>query len=168
MGRSRRAILRGMWRPAAPEDDGAIIALAQALYVEDPASAPVPREHHARTLEALRREATRGLAVVLELERRVCGYALLVSYWSNELGGEICTIDELYVAPPHRSRGHGAALVASLGEEGGPWPGRPVALELEVTPDNARARALYERLGFRVKRNATLRKKLVVQGAVQR
>jgi ribosomal protein S18 acetylase RimI-like enzyme len=33
-------------------------------------------------------------------------------------------------------------------ETGGLWPGFLVALALGVTPDNWRARRLYERLGF--------------------
>jgi hypothetical protein len=37
------------------------------------------------------------------------------------------------------------------------WPERPVALELEVSPANTRARALYDRLGFVTKHNTTLR-----------
>jgi hypothetical protein len=37
------------------------------------------------------------------------------------------------------------------------WPELPVALELEVSPANVRARALYDRLGFVTKHNTTLR-----------
>jgi ribosomal protein S18 acetylase RimI-like enzyme len=149
-----------MWRPARPEDDDAISALCARLYEEDPASDPVPRGQPARTLEVLRREPTRGLALVLELDRAVEGYALLISFWSNELGGEICTLDEIYVSAASRGRGHASHLVLALAKGEGPWPRRPVALELEVSEKNVRARALYERLGFVPRRNATLRRKL--------
>ncbi|MBZ0116069.1 MAG: GNAT family N-acetyltransferase [Sandaracinaceae bacterium] len=149
-----------MWRATTLTDDEAIVALCRALYEEDPAPHPVPVEHLRRTLEVLRGEPVRGRAVVLEANGEVCGYAILISYWSNELGGEICTIDELYVAPSVRGRGHGGALIEALARGEGPWRGRPVALELEVSPDNVRARALYERLGFGLKRNATFRRRL--------
>ena len=148
-----------MWRDSRPEDDEAIVALCRALYEEDPASKPVPESHHRRTLAVLRASPVRGRAVVLE-EGGVIGYAILAACWSNELGGEVLIIDELYVVPERRSRGHARALIESLRRGEGPWPGTPVALELEVTPDNARARALYERLGFKVKRNAVLRARL--------
>jgi ribosomal protein S18 acetylase RimI-like enzyme len=148
-----------MWRDSRPEDDEAIVALCRALYEEDPASKPVPDSHHRRTLAMLRASPVRGRAVVLE-EGGVIGYAILAACWSNELGGEVLILDELYVAPQHRSRGHARALIEALMRGEGPWPGKPVALELEVTPDNARARALYERLGFKVKRNAVLRARL--------
>ncbi len=148
-----------MWRAAAEEEDDAIIELCVALYEEDPASEPVPREHHVRTLSRLRAETVRGRVSVLEIDSALCGYAILISYWSNELGGEICTIDEVYVIASQRNRGHTSALIESIARGDGPWPSRPVALELEVTPDNARARALYERLGFAQKRNTTMRMK---------
>ena len=133
-----------MWRDSRPEDDEAIVALCRALYEEDPASKPVPESHHRRTLAVLRASPVRGRAVVLE-EGGVIGYAILAACWSNELGGEVLIIDELYVVPEHRSFGHARALIEALMRGEGPWPGKPVALELEVTPDNARARALYDR-----------------------
>jgi ribosomal protein S18 acetylase RimI-like enzyme len=150
-----------MWRAATPGDDDAVVALSLALYVEDPATDPVPAEHTRRTLEALRAQPARGQVVVLAGTGggAVCGFALLVSVWSNELGGEVCTIDELYVAPSARGGGHGSALLEALARAAPPCPPDAVALALEVTPDNGRARALYERLGFRGK-NLHLRRRL--------
>lgn len=146
------------WRPARPGDDPAIVTRCLALYREDPAGAPVPERHIVATLARLRAEPARGRAVVLELAGAVRGYALLISFWSTELGGEVCTIDELFVDPEARSSGQASALVRALmAADQGLWPGRPVALELEVTPGNTRARALYERLGFAPRKNATLR-----------
>ena len=97
--------------------------------------------------------------MLAEVDGVVVGYALLVSFWSNEYGGEICAIDELYVKPSHRSRGVSTSLFDEVIGDRMLWPGHPVALELEVTPDNDRARALYERLGFRA-RNTTLRRRV--------
>jgi GNAT superfamily N-acetyltransferase len=100
-----------------------------------------------RTLEVLRTEPWRGLAVVLDVDDQAVGYALLVSFWSNELGGEVCDVDELFVTPEHRSRGNGRSLFEAI-ERGELWPTPPVAMALGTTPGNHRARRLYERLGF--------------------
>jgi ribosomal protein S18 acetylase RimI-like enzyme len=120
-----------------------------ALNAEDPGTEPVPAEHMRRTLAALREAPWRGRAVVLELDGQLCGYALLVAFWSNELGGEVCVLDEIYVAPQHRGSRHATRLIEALAAPTGPLAPPAVALTLEITPDNARARHLYERLGFR-------------------
>jgi ribosomal protein S18 acetylase RimI-like enzyme len=146
-----------LWRLAHPDDDDAIVSMCLDLYSHDTRHARVSAAQARATLDLFRRQPVRGRALVLDDQGRCGGYALLVAFWSNELGGEICTIDELYIVPELRSQGHGARLVGSLTEGGTLWPGRPVALELEVAPENVRARRLYEQLGFRDKRNSTMR-----------
>jgi ribosomal protein S18 acetylase RimI-like enzyme len=55
-------------------------------------------------------------------------------------------------------RGLATALLEELADkEQSLWPIRPAALALEVTSQNERARALYERLGFRGKNFAMRR-----------
>jgi ribosomal protein S18 acetylase RimI-like enzyme len=119
-----------------------------ALNEEDPGPAPVGREQVERTLLALRAEPYRGVALVLDSGGQCLGHAFLIAYWSNEYGGEVCVIDELFVAREWRGRGFGSELIESLarGSELAPRP--PVALSLEVAQHNRRARALYQRLGF--------------------
>ena len=147
------------WRQARDEDDGAMVEHMLALYEEDPAPAPVSAEQCARTLRRLRAEPARGVALGFDAHDAgsLSGYALLCSFWSNELGGEVCIIDELFVAPSARGRGAATELVQGLCERRCPWFRDAVAVELEVTPSNARARALYERLGFRPYKNALMR-----------
>lgn len=145
------------WRPAAEVDGESIVSMCLALNAEDPGEEPMSAAQVRHTLQTFSAEPVRGKAVVLDVNGHCVGYAFLVSFWSNELGGEVCTIDEMYVQPELRGRGHGAALFRSLSSGDGLWPRRPVALELESTPDNSRARSLYRRLGFMHKRNTTLR-----------
>ena len=139
-----------MWRAATLPDDEAIVAMCMALNAEDPGTAPVPPDQVRLTLTKLREEPIRGRAVVCDIEGCAVGYALLISFWSNELGGEVCDIDELFVAPEYRGRGLATGLFEKLaGSEPSLWPIRPVGLELEVSLHNERARSLYARLGFR-------------------
>jgi GNAT superfamily N-acetyltransferase len=142
-------MLGGMWRSALPADDDAMVGMCIALNAEDPGPRPVPSENMRRTLRELRQASVRGRAVVLEVDGRIRGYALLVSFWSNELGGEVCTIDELYVEPEHRGCGHATRLFECLSARSEPWLESIVGLALEATPDNVRARRFYERIGFR-------------------
>ena len=155
--KSRYDLHMPLWRLAHPDDDDAIVSMCLELYSHAPPPDGVGVTQVRATLATFRAEPVRGRALLLDDDGKPGGYAFLVSFWSNELGGEVCTIDELYVVPHLRSHGYASELVTSLRSAGALWPDRPVALELEVSPLNARARMLYERLGFRDRRNATLR-----------
>jgi hypothetical protein len=82
------------WRASKPDDHELIAALMLALYQEDPAPLPLSREGGLATLAELTREPIRGLAVVHQPDAGALGappcdgYALLCSFWSNELGGK--------------------------------------------------------------------------------
>ena len=117
-----------------------------ALYREDPGFEEVAVEGVRETLAVFERQPSRGRAVVAEVGSVVAGYALLVPFWSNGAGGEICEIDELYVRPERRGEGIGTALFGAI--DAGRF-GVFAATALGVSPANARARRLYERLGFR-------------------
>jgi ribosomal protein S18 acetylase RimI-like enzyme len=147
-----------MWRLAKQNDDELIVAMCLELNREDPGSKPVPAEHTRRTLLEIKKNPVRGKALVLEFEGAVVGYSFLMAFWSNELGGEICYIDELYVAPLARGRGLSTQLLNELTSRTGKfWRADCVALDLEVTPDNDRARKLYSSLGFKVWKNTMMR-----------
>lgn len=120
-----------------------------ALNAEDPGQAPVPSEQVHETLAVLRVEPARGKAVVAEVDGQVVGYALLISFWSNELGGELCVIDELYILPDHRNRGLGSTLIGILRDSDQLWSDRAAALAIEVTAANIRSRQFFLRQGFK-------------------
>jgi len=136
-----------MWRLAERGDDDSLVEMCLQLYDEDPGVLPVRPENIRATVRALRREPSRGRAVVLDVEGQLSGYALLIAFWSNELGGDICEVDELFVVPERRSQGHGKSLFEAI-SQGNLWPTPIAGIALGVTRDNVRARRLYERLDF--------------------
>ena len=148
---------RSPWRALRDADVDAVVALSVQLYTEDPGTRPIQARDVRKTLRAFQRQPVRGRCVVAVVGGRVVGYSFLCSFWSNELGGEVCTVDELYVAAGVRGGGLGSGLIRGLVDGALPWFKHAVALELEVTPGNTRARALYERMGFRLRKNASLR-----------
>jgi GNAT superfamily N-acetyltransferase len=144
-----------MWRPAR-SDDEEIVLMCLALYREDPGLEHVTAEQVRATLALFEREPRRGQAVVVEVDGRVAGYALLVPFWSNQVGGEICEVDELYVRAERRGEGLGSALFEAI--DAGRF-GAFAGIALGVSPGNARARRLYERLGFRAAGTTMLRRR---------
>jgi GNAT superfamily N-acetyltransferase len=145
------------YRSVARTDHAALAGLMRQLYEEDPAERPVPEANFARTLRELEAHPDKGTILVIDREGRIVGYAVLINFWSNECGGNVVIIDELFVAQPWRGQGIGADFVRHLIDN--EW-NDAVAVRLEVTPANARARRLYERLGFSSHKNETMQLRL--------
>jgi GNAT superfamily N-acetyltransferase len=133
------------------------LAMMRALYEEDPPSSPVDPARFAATVETLLAEPSRGSILLIEERSTTCGYAILIPYWSNEFGGTILYVDELFVVPQARNRGIAHQFFDFLAKT---RPFDAVALALEVSPANERARRLYESVGFAPRRNVTLIRRL--------
>jgi ribosomal protein S18 acetylase RimI-like enzyme len=145
------------YRSVAHADHAALVGLMRQLYEEDPAERPVPAENFSRTLRELETRPEKGTVLVIDRDGQIVGYAILINFWSNECGGNVVVIDELYVAQSCRGQGIGADFVRHLIDN--EW-NNAGAVRLEVTPANARARRLYERLGFSSHKNETLQLRL--------
>lgn len=145
------------FRPMAHTDSLSVIAMMTALYDED-ASGYVSPAHFRHTTESLVRMPERGRIVVFDAGTDRCvGYAILIPYWSNEFGGSIVEVDELFVRPDFRARGVGRAFVAWVEAE---RPFGAIAIELEVTPENRKAQEFYRRMGFAARKNVLQVKRL--------
>lgn len=141
------ASMIAMWRLAKAADDDLLVEMCFQLYAEDPGPLPVQAGNMRETLEALRRDPCRGRGLVWKSKKTTIGLRIAHRFWSNELGGNICEVDELFVVPEYRSQGFGKSLFEAIAQ-GDLWPTPIVGMALGVTPDNVRARRLYERLGF--------------------
>jgi ribosomal protein S18 acetylase RimI-like enzyme len=136
---------KATYRMPTPRDVPGLVQLVQAFYREDAAAIPMPAEKVMATVAALGQSRDRGSLFVFECEGMLAGYAILVLYWSNELGGTVIVIDELYVEPGHRNRGIATDFIGLLTKVA---PPEVVGLQLEVTPSRRRGLGLYRRLGF--------------------
>ena len=132
--------------------EGEILELMAALYREDPSSVSPDPAKFPETLRRFLDCPTAGRTMLFLRESELVGYALLVPYWSNEYGGNLVFIDELYVVPAARNGGIARSFFRFL-ERTRPFAG--VSAALETTPGNLAARRLYQRVGFNVRSNAT-------------
>jgi GNAT superfamily N-acetyltransferase len=73
------------------------------------------------------------------------GYGLITSYWSNEDGGEVIVMDELYIRPSERHKGYAKIFMQWLEDA---YRDEASSITLEVLSSNQAARDLYARMGY--------------------
>jgi GNAT superfamily N-acetyltransferase len=127
------------------EDKEMLIFMILSLYTEDCSQVSMDITKIDNTLKSLTSNPDRGTFLMLEHKLRIIGYCILINYWSNEYGGMIVFIDELFVVPEYRNNGIASALIKRLIQSP---VNDAIALQLEVTPRNISAARLYSRLGF--------------------
>ena len=141
------------FRPVRHTDYSELKRMIHALYVEDPVNEPITDKKISKTFKELRKKPCKGKIIIFEKDHATIGYSILIFYWSNEYGGDILHIDELYVKPEHRERGAAARFFKHIAQT---YRDKVVAVQLEVSPTNTRARNYYQKLGFKQTRNVHL------------
>ncbi len=141
-------------------DHSEVVSMVFALYKE---SAEIEGEHSTisekQVHNTLNRTVTHPEEVqcyVFLSDTNVVGYGLLCSFWSNEYGGKVLIVDELYVLPPYRGQGIVTKFITLLTELK-----QYVMLDLEVFPTNFKAQNLYKRLGFSITNRVFMNKFLI-------
>lgn len=129
----------------------AVVKMMMALYKEDRADfdrcAPSRFQY---TLQQFIHTPMSGSVILFLRDHLLVGYALLVPYWSNEFGGQLVVVDELFVVPPARNTGIASSFFRYVERL---KPFGAIAALLEISPSNIAARRLYESLGYSERRN---------------
>lgn len=146
------------FHPMLPDDRRFLEDMMLNLYSNDGEDGNdyMNRDQVRRTLDRAITHPDNLKVEVFKTEEQVVGYALLYSFWSNEYGGLVLTLDELYILPLFRNRGISSSYIQSLQGKADAY----VLLALEVMPGNDRAKALYSRLGFTENKRTFMNKKL--------
>lgn len=86
-----------------------------------------------------------GFMLRTERDAEPFGYALVTSYWSNEEGGEMVVLDEIYLSPESQHHGYATEFMKWLEVRFS----NAAALTLEVLAKNTHAQEFYSKLKFR-------------------
>ncbi len=100
---------------------------------------------------------TKGTILIFEYDEEICGYAILIAHWSNIYGGNILSIDELYIKEQWRNKGIAARFlnVAHLSHE------KVVGIRIEAASSHQDTRGWLIRLGFREMKGICLHKEMI-------
>lgn len=134
-----------MIRPLEAGDKQEYLVLADEFYHSEAVAHTIPPAYYERTFQELMQSDTYAQCFLLEKEEKTAGYVLLAKTFSQEAGGLVWWIEELYLRPQFRRQGLGTEVFRFLEET---RPETVKRFRLEVEADNVRAKALYARLGF--------------------
>ena len=144
-----------MLRPVTPADHDAFLALCREFYHSPAVLAPIPDEHIENTFRELFSPQPLAAAYLIfsgkpakggSEQGEPAGYCLLATAFSNEAGGRVQWLEELYIRPAFQGQGLGSEVFAYLDAHRPPDVRR---FRLEVEPENEGAMRLYRRKGFR-------------------
>lgn len=133
-----------MIRELKMEDRELYLKMAHDFYRSPAVLHSIPDSYIERTFDECM-NAGYAKIFILEWEDKPAGYGLVIKSFSQEAGGYIYWLEELYILEEYRSKGLGSEFFAYLEEHKEEGVAR---FRLEVEEDNTRARALYERLGY--------------------
>jgi len=125
-----------------------VLGMMKAFY--DELDVEVDSSWFPETIRFLLAHPNHGRIILMFDDQNVAGYSIIIQHWSNEYGGTILLIDELYVKPAARNRGLGRDFFETLRRDR-PWQARTMILE--VARSNPQAQRFYKRLGFKEKGN---------------
>lgn len=131
----------GVYRDRDFEDFSRMVRM---LYTEDPTGEAVTVDKIRLTVKEAELHPDKLAIFLFECEGAVVGYSILTFFWSNEHGGDIVNIDEIFVESGYRSLGIGSAFIDNLFDK---YP-KAKGLKLEASPSNHRAITGYRRMGF--------------------
>ena len=136
-----------MIRKMTESDRDLYIEMAEEFYHSDAVLHPIPRAHFEKTAEEALKSGTYAEIYLLEYEGKTAGYGLTARTFSQEAGGQVLWIEELYIREGIPFQRAGQRVLSYLEENN---KGVLSRLRLEVEADNTRAISLYERLGYEV------------------
>ena len=135
-----------MIRPLNATDRDAYLAMANSFYHSPVVLEPVPDSHLEKTFDLLMKGTPYAEGYALCTAEGVMeGYALLAKTWSQEAGGIVLWIEEIYVSPEARGKGLGSEFFQYLEQT---RTEDCLRFRLEVEKENEKAVSLYQKLGF--------------------
>ncbi len=145
------------FRPLEDGDIPELLRMVLALYREDPPGQHMSLRKIRHTITELTTHPDKGAITIMRVSDVIAGYAFVIYYWSNEYGGNIAHIDELYVKPSWRNKGIGSSYLKHIAKT---KRTNLKGIHVETTPANQKASTFYSRHGFKQAKNRHMFRKL--------
>lgn len=134
-----------MIRNFTVSDKAAFLDMCMDFYSGEGVDHTIPAAYAEKTFGILVQDNSPFCdAYVCEQNGKIAGYVLLAITYSNEAGGEVVWIEELYTVPEARGTGVASELIDYVLDK----YSTAARFRLEVTDENEGAVRLYRKKGF--------------------
>ena len=134
-----------MVREIRKEDYQLYMDLSREFYDSEAVLHTIPESYREATWKEMMRSPEFVRGYILEKEGAPAGYGLTSRTFSQEAGGKVVWLEELYIRPEYRCHGRVKEFFRYVDEKIAPEVKR---LRLEIEPENLRAKKLYLSLGY--------------------
>lgn len=124
-------------------DESVYVAMVKEFYSSDAVLHDIDEKYILRAFREITRGSPYAEGFLFVESGSAAGYALIAKTFSQEHGGPLVWIEELYVRERYRGSGLGGKFFDYITERY-----KDSAFRLETEKDNVRARALYAKKGF--------------------
>jgi ribosomal protein S18 acetylase RimI-like enzyme len=134
-----------MIRKINPNDKVKFIAMAQDFYNSAAVLHNISAANFDQTFAVIISESPLIDGLIFEYNGKIAGYSLLTFTYSNEAGGLVLWVDELYITPEYRGKGLGTELLEFINNN---YANKISRIRLEVEKSNQNAIQLYRKHQF--------------------
>ena len=136
-----------MIRKINSNDREEYITLAKEFYRAGVTLEVIGTKNIELTFDEMMRSDEYAECYFIEDKGNTVGFALLAKTFSQEAGGMVIWLEELYIRPQYRSMGYGTEFFEYLEAN---MDSRVKRVRLEVEEENTRVVDLYKRMGFKM------------------
>ncbi len=134
-----------MIRALRKEDKDMFVAMVKDFYTSDAVLHDIPAENVLKTYSEIISGSPYVKAYMIEARGETAGYGLISLTFSNEAGGLVVWIEELYIRESFRGLGLGGQFLDFIQTE---FSDKAKRFRLEMTKTNHSAKRLYSNKGY--------------------
>lgn len=134
-----------MIRELRKEDRDVFISMVKEFYTSEAVLHSIPETNIIKTFNEVIASSPYAKAYIIEENNKTAGYGLIALSYSNEAGGLVVWLEEIYIKEDHRGMGLGSKFLDFIYEE---FSGKAARFRLEICKGNKSAQKLYNRKGY--------------------
>ena len=129
-----------------PGDKAAFLAMCRDFYSGGAVLKPIPEKNMETSFQEIISGSPDISGFMMVDGDEIVGYGIVYPFFSNEGGGRMLMLEEIYVKPDCRGRKFGSEYLNRIASA---FSDDIAGLRLEISPGNESARRLYESMGFK-------------------